>query len=166
VTESSKAARTGPAGAAGAAEAAGAAGTPEPPVYPVVAPPAPAILRAALPATLGAGALLTAGSAIVDGGRGALGAAAGTALVVVFFGVDLIGWRRAARKSPDGPMRMAVFGYLIKIVGLGVLLMLLRGHTSIATAPFAVAALTGTVCWLGGHLRAFAKSGQDAGGPP
>jgi ATP synthase protein I len=136
------------------------------PVYPVVPPPAPGILRLALPATLAAGALLTIGSAIVDGGRGALGAAAGTALVVVFFGVDLVGWRRAARKSPDGPMRMAVFGYLVKIVGLGVLLMLLRGHTSIATGPFAVAALTGTACWLGGHLRAFAQSGQQAGESP
>jgi ATP synthase protein I len=135
----------------------------DPPVYPVVDPPAPGILRIALPATLLAGALLTIGSAIVDGGRGALGAAAGTALVIAFFGVDLIGWRRAARKSPDGPMRMAVFGYLVKIVGLGVLLMLLRGHDSIATGPFAVAALTGTACWLGGHLRAFAKSGQDGG---
>jgi ATP synthase protein I len=133
-------------------------------MFPAMPPPAPAILRIALPATLVAGALLTVGSAIVDGGRGALGAAAGTALVVAFFGVDLIGWRRAARKSPDGPMRMAVFGYLVKIVGLGVLLVLLRGHTPIATGPFAVAALTGTVCWLGGHLRAFAKSGQGTGG--
>jgi ATP synthase protein I len=135
-------------------------------VYPSVPPPAPAILRVALPATLSAGALITAGSAIVDGGRGALGAAAGTALVVAFFGVDLVAWRRAARKSPDGPMRMAVFGYLVKIVGLGVLLMLLRGRTSIATGPFAVAALAGTACWLGGHLRAFAKSGQATGGQP
>jgi ATP synthase protein I len=130
-------------------------------VFPTVPPPAPGILRAALPPTLLAGALITAGAAVLDGGRGALGAALGSLLVVAFFGVDLIGWRRAARKSPDGPLRMAVFGYILKTVVLGALLLLLRGRPEIATGPFAVAALTGTVCWLGGHLRAFAKSGKS-----
>jgi len=123
------------------------------------APAAGGMLRAAVLPTLGVGAVLVAGSAVLAGGRGALGAAVGTALVVAFFGVDFAGLRWASARFPDAPMQLAVLGYVLKVVGLGVLLAVFRGTPAIAPVPFAVSTFACAAVWLAAHITLVARLG-------
>jgi ATP synthase protein I len=99
------------------------------------------------------GVALVIGSGLVAGGAGALGAALGCAVVIAFFGLDLLALRSASRRFPDAPVQLALVGYLAKLVGLGVGLWLVRGSGAIDAGAFAVAALAGTVVWLIGQIR-------------
>jgi ATP synthase protein I len=114
------------------------------------------IFRSAVVPTAAAGALLVAGSALVAGGRGALGAAAGCLLVIVFFGLDFIGLRWVGR-FPDAPIQLAILAYAAKVTGLGTLLVVFGDSPAIGRGPFAVAVFAGTAVWLIGHLRVFSR---------
>jgi ATP synthase protein I len=107
---------------------------------------------AVLPTAL-VGAVLTLGFALLAGWPGALGAAVGGALVVAFFGADLLALRSASRRFPDAPVQLALLGYLVKIVVLGVLLLFLRGTAAIHSGAFAVTTIACTVVWLVGQIR-------------
>jgi ATP synthase protein I len=117
----------------------------------------PARLRSAAVPTALTGAALTLASALLAGWPGAVGAAAGGALVVAFFGVDLLALRSASARFPDAPVQLALLGYLAKIVVLGVLLLLLRGTAAIDSTAFAATTITCTVVWLGGQIRAVGR---------
>lgn len=114
------------------------------------------MLRSAAPPTLAVGGAVAAGSAVLSGGRGALGAAAGCAVVIGFFGVDFAGSRWSGR-LPDAPVMFAVLGYVIKVIGLGVLLVAVGDRAPVGRIPFAVAVFVCTAVWLTGHVRAFSR---------
>jgi ATP synthase protein I len=107
-------------------------------------PPAPAATRMTVLPTVLVGAGLVLVSGLAAGWPGVAGAALGTAVVVAFFGLDLLALRLSSGRIPDAP---------IVLIGLFVLLALLGDSTSIEPLAFGAAAAAGTVIWLIGQIR-------------
>jgi ATP synthase protein I len=123
------------------------------------------MLRGAVLPTAVAGAAATAVSAAVSGGSGAAGAAAGCLLVIAFFGVDFAALPLVRHQS-DAPLLLAVFGYVVKMLGLGVLLVAVGDHAPVGRIAFAVAVFGCTVVWLTGHVRVFGRVTAAGAGTP
>ncbi|MEN3359747.1 MAG: hypothetical protein V7637_3729 [Mycobacteriales bacterium] len=115
--------------------------------------PALGAARSTVLPTVLVGVVLAVVSGVVAGWPGAVGAGLGAAVVVAFFGLDLLALRSASRRFPDAPVQLALLGYLAKLVGLGVLLWLVRDSAAIDATAFAVAAMAGTAVWLLGQIR-------------
>ena len=83
--------------------------------------------------------------AVLDGGKGLLGAALGAALVVAFFGISVLVVGRAAKVSPQAMMGAAVATYLVKILVLLILVGRFQDSTAFNPRLFG---LTAIVCVL------------------
>ena len=88
------------------------------------------ILRRSAVATAAVAAVMVALSAAVAGGKGALGALLGTALVAGFFTISVVAVGAAARVSPQVMMITALGTYAVKIL----LLLIFVAHFSNTTA--------------------------------
>jgi ATP synthase protein I len=76
------------------------------------------ILRRSALATAPVAVAMIVLSGIVGGSKGLVGALLGVALVIVFFGIDVLAFRWAARRSPQVMMVTAITTYLVKILVL------------------------------------------------
>lgn len=106
----------------------------------------PPLRRLVLPtAVLGVVAIAVASSA--RGGHGALGAAAGAAIVIGFFSVSHIVLGRVLAKSPELAMSAALALYLFKVLVLFLLLALFKNAAGFDGKVFGFTVLLCTVAW-------------------
>ena len=103
------------------------------------------ILRRSAVMTAAAAVVMVALSTAIGGGKGALGALLGTAIVTAFFAVSVIAVGAAARLSPQAMMATAMATYMVKILVL--LLFVSRFSNSTAFNP-RLFGLTAIVCIL------------------
>jgi len=103
------------------------------------------ILRRSAVVTAAAAAVMVALSAAIGGGKGALGAVLGTALVAAFFAISVLAVGAAARVSPQAMMITALTTYVAKILVL--LFFVVRFSNSTAFNP-RLFGLTAIVCIL------------------
>ena len=83
------------------------------------------IIRRAGALTAVAAAIMVAVSTALGGVKGLYGALIGVAIVTVFFGLSVLVVGRAARISPQAMMVAAMITYVVKIVGLAVVVSIL-----------------------------------------
>ena len=103
------------------------------------------ILRRSAAVTAAAAAVMVALSAVIGGGKGALGALLAIAIVTAFFAISVIAVGAAARVSPQAMMITAMATYIAKILLL--LLFVARFSNSTAFNP-RLFGLTAIVCIL------------------
>lgn len=107
------------------------------------------------------------GSALVAGAPGARGAAIGAAVVVGFFGVDLLLARLTTELDPAVTFLAFLGEYAFKIVLLGLLLLGLRDRTGFSATALGVTVGVGTMTWVvalvvaATRVRTFTLDGSD-----
>ena len=105
------------------------------------------IIRRAGALTAVAAAVMVAVSAALVGVKGLYGALIGVALVTVFFGLSVLVVGRAARISPQAMMVAAMVTYLVKIVGLAIVVSTLHGVTAFSGRALGFTALGCILVW-------------------
>ncbi len=105
------------------------------------------IIRRAGALTAAAAAVMVAVSATLGGVKGLYGALIGVAIVAVFFGLSVLVVGRAARISPQAMMVAAMVTYVVKIVGLAVVVSILHGMTAFSDRALGLTALGCILVW-------------------
>jgi len=105
------------------------------------------IIRRAGALTAVAAAVMVAVSAALAGVKGLYGALIGIAIVTVFFGLSVLVVGRAARVSPQAMMVAAMVTYLVKIVGLAIVVSTLHGVTAFSGRALGFTALGCILVW-------------------
>jgi ATP synthase protein I len=105
------------------------------------------IIRRAGALTAAAAAVMVAVSAALVGVKGLIGALVGVAVVTVFFGISVLVVGRAARVSPQAMMAAAMITYLVKIIGLAVVVSALNGTTAFSTRALGFTAIGCILVW-------------------
>jgi ATP synthase protein I len=114
------------------------------------------VRRAAVPTALGA-AIMVALSAVLVGTKGLVGALLGVAFVVVFFGLSIAVVGRAARIGQPAMMVAALVTFLVKIVGLAVVVSALDGTTAFSTRTLGFTAIGCILLWSAAQVIAAIK---------
>ena len=114
------------------------------------------LMRSAVPTAI-AGAVALVIGALVAGGRGALGAILGVAVVVVFFTISMVvvGW--VSRAKPAALMPTALGTFLAKILLLLGLIAVLHGTTVFNTKVFGFTAIACVLVWSAGQVATLAR---------
>ncbi|MER8231743.1 hypothetical protein ACIRQY_21240 [Streptomyces sp. NPDC101490] len=115
------------------------------------------LLHTAVP-TLAVGALATVIAGVVGGGKGALGAVAGTLVVVLFMGIGLVVLQRTARSLPQLFQAMGLMLYVAQLLLLFIFLALFKDTTLFDFKAFAFTLLATTVVWVAAQARAYMKA--------
>jgi ATP synthase protein I len=133
------------------------------------------ILRGAVIPTGLAGLVAIIAGLLIAGGKGALGAAIGVALVLVFFTLGMLVVSYVSRLSQQLVMAAGLLGYLIKLVAVFALVASLNHVTAWNAHVFGWTVLALTVVWLAAEVNAtinarnpYVESGQrsrDLGEP-
>jgi len=105
------------------------------------------IVRRAGALTAAAAAVMVAVSAALVGVKGLYGALIGVAIVTVFFGLSVLVVGRAARVSPQAMMVAALVTYLVKIVGLAVVVSALHGMKAFSDRSLGLTAIVCILVW-------------------
>jgi ATP synthase protein I len=105
------------------------------------------IVRRAGAVTAAAAAIMVALSAALVGAKGLYGALIGVALVTVFFGISVLVVGRAARVSPQAMMVAAMVTYLVKIIGLALVVSALHGMKGFSDHAVGFTALGCILVW-------------------
>ena len=105
------------------------------------------IVRRAGAVTAAAAAIMVAVSAALVGVKGLYGALIGVAIVTVFFGLSVLVVGRAARVSPQAMMVAALVTYLVKIVGLAIVVSTLHGMTAFSDRSLGLTAIVCILVW-------------------
>jgi ATP synthase protein I len=103
------------------------------------------VIRRSALITAAVAAAMVAISAAASGAKGAIGALIGVGVVIVFFGISVLVVGRAARVNPQVMMIAALGSYIVKFVGLAVLMIAL-GHSTAFSGR--LLGLTAIVCIL------------------
>ena len=90
---------------------------------------------------------------LAAGRAGAIGAAAGILLAAAFFSVTVVAVAAAGRVSNELMLPAALGVYLLKLVGLLIALVMLRGVTVMHRPSFALAVVGGTCVYLVAEVR-------------
>ncbi len=110
-------------------------------------------------ATAVVGIVLIGVGAVVDGGKGALGAVLGVLLVAIFFTLSVVAVSTAGRRwGPSAMMVTALGTFLVKILVLLALIAAFRGTTAFNTRFFGLTAIICILAWNGGQVFALARS--------
>ena len=115
------------------------------------------IIRRAGALTAVAAAIMVAVSAALAGVKGLYGALIGVAIVTVFFGLSVLVVGRAARISPQAMMVAAMVTYVVKIVGLAVVVSILHGMTAFSDRALGLTALGCILVWSAAQVITAAK---------
>ncbi|MEU9631657.1 hypothetical protein AB0D89_33400 [Streptomyces luteogriseus] len=115
------------------------------------------LLYCSLP-TVAAGVVGVAVSAAVAGGKGALGAASGALLVVLFMTSGLVVLQRTARSLPHLFQVMGLLVYTTQILLLMVVLTALRSASAFNPKCFAFTLLVATLVWIAAQVRSHMKA--------
>ncbi|MFE4332006.1 MULTISPECIES: hypothetical protein [unclassified Streptomyces] len=115
------------------------------------------LLQTAVP-TAAAGAVAVAVSAVVAGGKGAVGAVVGTLVVMLFMGVGLVVLERTAKSMPHLFQAMGLVLYTTQILLLFVFLAVFKNTTLFNPRAFAITLVATTIVWLAAQVRAYLKA--------
>ncbi|KOU25991.1 ATP synthase I [Streptomyces sp. WM6372] len=115
------------------------------------------LLHAAVP-TAAAGALAAVISAVVAGGKGALGAVIATLLVMLFMGIGFVVLQRTAKSLPHLFQAMGLMLYTAQILLLFVFVAVFKNTTLFNPRAFAITLVATTLVWIGAQTRAHMKA--------
>ncbi|WP_329136658.1 hypothetical protein OG552_25350 [Streptomyces sp. NBC_01476] len=108
--------------------------------------------------TAAAGAIATVISGAVAGGKGAIGAAAGTLVVIAFMAIGMVVLQRTAKSYPSLFQMMGLVLYTVQILLLAIVLAVFR-HTSLFnTRAFAFSLLAAALIWIAAQARTYMKT--------
>ncbi|MDQ0598899.1 ATP synthase protein I [Streptomyces canus] len=115
------------------------------------------LLQAAVP-TVAAGAVAVVVSGVVAGGKGAIGAAVATLLVILFMGLGFYVLQRTAKTLPHLFQMMGLMLYAAQILLLFIFLSMFKDTTLFNPRAFAITLLAGTLVWIAAQTRAHMKA--------
>ncbi|MEU6255054.1 hypothetical protein [Streptomyces sp. NPDC047043] len=115
------------------------------------------LLQTAVP-TAAVGALVVAVSAAVAGGKGALGAAVGTLLAILFMGIGLYVLQWTAKTLPQLFQAMGLMLYVAQLLLLLIFVAVFKDTTLFNAKTFAVSLVVATVVWMAAQARAHMKA--------
>lgn len=115
------------------------------------------LAHCAVPAAV-AGLVAVAVSAVVAGGKGAIGAAVGTVVVILFMGIGLGVLQRTAKSLPHLFQAMGLMLYTAQILLLFIVLALFKDTTLFNTKALAFTLLAVTIVWVSAQARAHMKA--------
>lgn len=108
--------------------------------------------------TAAAGAIATAVSGAVAGGKGAIGAAAGTLVVIAFMAGGLYALQRTARSLPHLFQAMGLMLYTTQVLALAIVLAVFKNTTLFNTKTFAFTLLANAIIWIAAQARSYMKA--------
>ncbi|MDQ0101211.1 ATP synthase protein I [Paenarthrobacter nicotinovorans] len=94
----------------------------------------------------------------MNGGQGALSAAFGAVLVMLFFGISLLIGHFVGRSNPSGAVGLFVATYFIKVVGFAVVLFVLGAPDWLHARWFLIGAVVAVVFWQAAEIYGFSKA--------
>ncbi|MEV6023628.1 hypothetical protein [Streptomyces sp. NPDC052036] len=115
------------------------------------------LLQIAVP-TAAVGVVAVAVSGVIAGGKGALGAAVGTLLALVFMGVGLYVLQWTAKTLPQLFQAMGLMLYVAQLLLLLIFVALFKGTSLFDPKTFALALVIATVVWMAAQARAHMKA--------
>jgi ATP synthase protein I len=115
------------------------------------------LAQIAVPAAA-AGVIAVAVSAAVAGGKGALGAAVGTLLAVLFMGIGLYVLQWTAKTLPQLFQAMGLMLYMAQLLLLLIFVAVFKGTSLFNAKTFAVSLVVTTVVWMAAQARAHMKA--------
>jgi ATP synthase protein I len=115
------------------------------------------LLQTAVP-TAAAGAIVIAVSGVVAGGKGAIGAAIGTALAILFMGIGLYVLQWTAKTLPQLFQAMGLMLYVAQLLLLLMFVALFKDTSLFNPKAFAVGLVVATVVWMAAQARAHMKA--------
>ncbi|MEU9383287.1 hypothetical protein AB0D38_20895 [Streptomyces sp. NPDC048279] len=115
------------------------------------------LAQAAVP-TAAVGVLAAVVSAVVAGGKGAIGAVVATVVVILFMGIGLYVLQRTAKSLPHLFQAMGLMLYTAQLLLLFIFVAVFKDTTLFNPRAFAVALVVGTVTWIAAQARAQMKA--------
>ncbi|MBE4735400.1 MULTISPECIES: hypothetical protein [Streptomyces] len=115
------------------------------------------LLQTAVP-TAAAGVISVAVSGVVAGGEGALGAAVGTVLAILFMGIGLYVLQWTAKTLPQLFQAMGLMLYVAQLLLLMIFVALFKDTSLFNPRAFAAALVVATVVWMAAQARAHMKA--------
>ncbi|WEO95284.1 hypothetical protein A6P39_015315 [Streptomyces sp. FXJ1.172] len=115
------------------------------------------LLQIAVP-TAAAGVIAVAVSAAVAGGKGALGAAVGTVLAILFMGIGLYVLQWTAKTLPQLFQMMGLLLYVAQLLLLLIFVAVFKDTSLFNPKTFAVSLVVSTVVWMAAQARAHIKA--------
>ncbi|MFI2778734.1 hypothetical protein [Streptomyces sp. ALB3] len=115
------------------------------------------LLHTAVP-TAAAGVVTVAVSAALAGGKGAIGAAAGTLVVILFMGIGLGVLQRTAKSLPHLFQSMGLLLYTTELLLLFVFVAAFKDTTLFNPRAFAAAVMVATLAWVAAQIRVHMKT--------
>lgn len=115
------------------------------------------LLHTAVPtAAVGVIAALVGG--VVAGGKGALGAAVGALVVILFMGIGLTVLQRTAKSLPDLFQAMGLMLYTAQLLLLFIFVAAFKNTTLFDPKAFALTLVVTTLVWVAAQARAHMKA--------
>lgn len=115
------------------------------------------LLEAAVP-TAAAGAVAAVVSAIVAGGKGALGSIVAAIVVIAFMGIGLYVLQRVAKSLPQLFQAMGLMLYTAQLLLLFVFVAMFKNTTLFNPKAFAITLVALTLVWIGAQTRSHMKA--------
>ncbi len=116
------------------------------------------LLQAAAVPTAAVGAIAAVVSGVVAGGKGAIGAAVATLIVILFMGIGLYVLQRTAKSLPHLFQSMGLMLFAAQILLLFIFLAAFKHTTLFNPKAFAFTLLAGTIVWTAAQTRAHMKA--------
>lgn len=120
-------------------------------------PDARNLLQTAVPAA-SAGVVAVVVGGFLAGGKGALGAAVGTLLAVLFMGIGLYVLQWTAKSLPQLFQAMGLMLYMAQLLLLLIFVDIFKGTSLFDPKTFALALVVTTVVWMAAQARAHLKA--------
>jgi ATP synthase protein I len=115
------------------------------------------LLQIAVPVAA-VGVVAVAVSGVVAGGKGAIGAAVGVVLAILFMGIGLYVLQWTARTLPQLFQAMGLMLYVAQLLLLMIFLALFKGTSLFNGRAFAFSLIAATVGWMIAQARAHMKA--------
>ncbi|MBG0852483.1 hypothetical protein I2W78_11705 [Streptomyces spinoverrucosus] len=115
------------------------------------------LLQTAVPAAA-VGVVTVAVSGAVAGGKGALGAAVGTVLAILFMGIGLFVLQWTAKTLPQLFQAMGLMLYVAQLLLLLIFVALFKDTSLFNPKTFAIGLVVATVVWMAAQARAHMKA--------
>ncbi|MEU4034420.1 MULTISPECIES: hypothetical protein [Streptomyces] len=115
------------------------------------------LLQIAVPSAA-AGVIAVAVSAVVAGGKGALGAAVGAVIAILFMGIGLYVLQRTAKTLPQLFQAMGLMLYMAQLLLLFIFVAVFKGTSLFNPKAFALSLVVTTVVWMAAQARAHMKA--------
>ncbi|MFD3589883.1 hypothetical protein [Streptomyces sp. NPDC058683] len=115
------------------------------------------LAQAAVP-TAAVGVLAAVVSAVVAGGKGAIGAVVATVLVILFMGIGLYVLQRTAKSMPQLFQMMGLMLYAAQLLLMVVFMAAFKNTTLFNPRAFAFVLVIATLAWIAAQTRAHMKA--------